>query len=102
MNLDEIRKNAVKNAINEHYAVISFKVDGTIKDANEKFLNLFGYKLDEIVDKHHKIFVKKSTLNQMNLKNFGMTCQMEKFKLKSLKELKKMVNQFLFKLLINR
>ena len=39
MNLDEIRKNAVKNAINEHYAVISFKVDGTIKDANEKFLN---------------------------------------------------------------
>jgi methyl-accepting chemotaxis protein len=43
-------------AINKSLAVISFKLDGTILDANENFLRTLGYSLSEIQGKHHKIF----------------------------------------------
>ena len=43
-------------AINQHYAVIAFKPDGTIIKANDNFLNTMGYKQNEITGKHHSIF----------------------------------------------
>ncbi len=43
-------------AINRVQAVIEFKLDGTVINANENFLRIFGYGLDEIVGKHHRIF----------------------------------------------
>jgi methyl-accepting chemotaxis protein len=43
-------------AINRAQAVIEFKLDGTILDANENFLRIFGYAKDEIVGKHHRMF----------------------------------------------
>lgn len=44
-------------------AVIEFGLDGIILSANEKFLTLMGYELDEIVGQHHSIFVKPEFLN---------------------------------------
>ncbi|MEM6485334.1 MAG: PAS domain S-box protein, partial [Pseudomonadota bacterium] len=44
-------------AVRDHIACISFRPDGTIIEANEKFLALFGYRRDEIAGKHHRIFV---------------------------------------------
>jgi diguanylate cyclase (GGDEF)-like protein/PAS domain S-box-containing protein len=44
-------------AINTSQAVIHFAMDGTILHANEKFLNATGYRLDEVVGKHHRMFV---------------------------------------------
>ena len=43
-------------AINRSQAVIEFNLDGTVICANENFLRIFGYSLDEIVGKHHRIF----------------------------------------------
>ena len=43
-------------AIERAQAVIEFELDGTVITANENFLNIFGYKLDEVVGKHHRIF----------------------------------------------
>ena len=43
-------------AIERAQAVIEFELDGTVITANENFLNIFGYNLDEIVGKHHRIF----------------------------------------------
>ena len=45
------------DAINSVQAVIHFDVDGTIIDANDNFLSVMGYRLDEVVGKHHGIFV---------------------------------------------
>jgi methyl-accepting chemotaxis protein len=45
-------------AIGRAQAVISFGLDGTILDANENFLNLMGYRAEEIIGRHHRIFVK--------------------------------------------
>ena len=43
-------------AIERAQAVIEFELDGTVITANENFLRIFGYRLDEIVGKHHRIF----------------------------------------------
>jgi methyl-accepting chemotaxis protein len=44
-------------AINRAQAVIEFSMDGTIRNANENFLQAMGYSLDEICGKHHAMFV---------------------------------------------
>jgi methyl-accepting chemotaxis protein len=43
-------------AIDRAQAVIEFELDGTVITANENFLRIFGYGLDEVVGKHHRIF----------------------------------------------
>src|SRR5690606_32536045 len=45
------------DAINRSQAVIEFTLEGTILWANENFLSVMGYGLDEIVGKHHSLFV---------------------------------------------
>nr|WP_280528918.1 PAS domain S-box protein [Aureimonas jatrophae] len=44
-------------AINTSQAVIHFSLDGTILDANALFLRATGYALNEIVGRHHRMFV---------------------------------------------
>ncbi|WDR04591.1 methyl-accepting chemotaxis protein [Devosia rhodophyticola] len=48
------------DAINRSHATIEFGLDGTIVDANQNFLDTMGYRLDEIVGQHHRIFVAPS------------------------------------------
>lgn len=48
---------AVIEAISRVQAVIEFTIDGTIVTANDNFLNAMGYRHDEIVGKHHRMFV---------------------------------------------
>jgi methyl-accepting chemotaxis protein len=43
-------------AIDRALAVIEFELDGTVITANENFLRILGYSLDEVVGKHHRIF----------------------------------------------
>jgi len=44
-------------AINRSQAVIEFALDGTVLTANENFLKTLGYSLEEVVGKHHRMFV---------------------------------------------
>ena len=44
-------------AINRAQGVIEFNLNGTIVHANENFLAVVGYSLDEIRGKHHSLFV---------------------------------------------
>ncbi|SEQ27957.1 methyl-accepting chemotaxis sensory transducer with Pas/Pac sensor [Devosia sp. YR412] len=43
-------------AISRAQAVIEFNLDGTVRQANENFLATVGYRMDEIVGKHHRMF----------------------------------------------
>ncbi len=43
-------------AIDRVQAVIEFELDGTVITANENFLRIFGYTLDEVAGKHHRLF----------------------------------------------
>ena len=47
---------AIYQALDRVQAIIEFDLDGTVVSANQNFLNLFGYDLDEVVGKHHRIF----------------------------------------------
>ncbi|WP_420238528.1 PAS domain S-box protein [Telmatobacter bradus] len=44
-------------ALNRVQAVIHFDTNGNVLDANKNFLTTMGYTLDEILGKHHRIFV---------------------------------------------
>ncbi|MGY4256825.1 methyl-accepting chemotaxis protein [Bradyrhizobium sp. USDA 4516] len=57
-------------AIGKSQAVIEFKLDGTIVDANENFLNAMGYTLDEIEGKHHSMFVDPATRGSQDYRAF--------------------------------
>jgi methyl-accepting chemotaxis protein len=45
------------DAISKSQAVIEFELDGTIRTANANFLGALGYSLNEIVGKHHSMFI---------------------------------------------
>lgn len=47
----------ILSALRQSHAIIEFTPEGEILDANDNFLRLMGYSLDEIVHKHHRIFV---------------------------------------------
>ena len=54
----EVRELKAKvAAMDRSQAVIEFKLDGTILRANANFLNALGYRAEEVVGKHHGIFV---------------------------------------------
>ena len=45
------------DALDRSLATIEFAMDGTVLRANQNFLGVLGYTLDEIVGRHHRIFV---------------------------------------------
>ncbi|MGH8504755.1 MAG: methyl-accepting chemotaxis protein [Stenotrophobium sp.] len=47
-------------AIGKAQAVIEFTLDGKIVHANENFLSVLGYTLDEVKGQHHSIFVESA------------------------------------------
>ncbi|WP_428409353.1 PAS domain S-box protein [Hyphococcus sp.] len=51
------KARSVIAALDRSQAVIEFTLDGNIVSANENFLKTVGYSLNEIVGKHHSIFV---------------------------------------------
>lgn len=57
-------------AVSKSQAVIQFSMDGTILDANENFLNVMGYTLDEIKGRHHKMFVDQDYATSPDYKEF--------------------------------
>ncbi|GJE01087.1 methyl-accepting chemotaxis protein [Methylobacterium isbiliense] len=48
---------ATLDAVERSQATIAFALDGTILEANTRFLGLTGYGLDEIRGRHHRVFV---------------------------------------------
>ncbi len=45
------------DAINKSQAVIEFDIDGNIQSANTNFLQAVGYRAEEVVGRHHSMFV---------------------------------------------
>src|SRR4051812_38015076 len=43
-------------ALDSIQAVVEFDLNGNVLTANQNFLNIFGYELDEIKGKHHQMF----------------------------------------------
>jgi len=60
----------IVEAIGKSQAVIEFELDGTIITANENFLSVLGYDLNEVQGKHHSMFVDPATAAGTEYKAF--------------------------------
>jgi len=58
------------DAISKAQAVIEFNMDGTIITANDNFLNALGYRLDEVTNQHHSLFVEAAYKTSNEYKEF--------------------------------
>jgi methyl-accepting chemotaxis protein len=73
MNADTLEINTYKaiiNAINKSQGTIEFDMDGTIITANDNFLKVLGYTLEEVKGKHHRIFCEESYAKSPEYKKF--------------------------------
>ncbi len=61
---------AIAAALNKSQAMIEFQLDGTIVTANENFLRVMGYSLDEIQGRHHSTFVDEATRLSSDYRDF--------------------------------
>ncbi len=57
-------------AIRKSQAVIEFSMDGIVLDANDNFLHVVGYTLEEIKGKHHSMFVDEDYRRGAEYKEF--------------------------------
>ncbi|MBB1317365.1 PAS domain S-box protein [Shewanella sp. SR43-4] len=57
-------------ALQRSTAVIEFDLDGTVLTANDNFLNAMGYKKNQLVGKHHKIFCEPQEHNSTEYQHF--------------------------------
>lgn len=70
------RKGACKeladivNAVKRTQAVIEFDPNGNILDANENFLQVMGYRLDEVQGRHHSMFVDNAYRSSVEYQQF--------------------------------
>jgi len=67
----ELQKHeAIIKAINKSQGTIEFDMDGIVITANDNFLTVLGYSLEEVKGKHHRIFCEESYANSLEYKKF--------------------------------
>ena len=76
-------------AIQRSQAVIEFKLDGTITDANANFLNLMGYTLDEVRGRHHRMFLDPADVASPQYATFWRELAEGRFQIAEYKRLAK-------------
>ncbi len=57
-------------ALRKSQSMIEFDMDGKILTANDKFLNVLGYSLEEVQGRHHSIFVDEKTRDSDEYREF--------------------------------
>ena len=57
-------------ALNRSSAVIEFTLDGHVITANDNFLDALNYRLDDIVDQHHRVFCSEEEVQSKDYSRF--------------------------------
>jgi PAS domain S-box-containing protein len=76
-------------ALDRSQAVIEFKLDGEIVNANQNFLSAMGYSLDEIKGKHHSMFAEPQYAASNEYKEFWASLGRGESKIAEFKRLAK-------------
>lgn len=66
---------SVLSAIYNHVAYIEFTPEGKILDANDLFLDTVGYKREEVIGKHHRIFCDSDYAKSSEYSQFWQALQ---------------------------
>ncbi len=84
-------------AIGRSNAVIEFDMKGNILEANKNFLSIFGYSAEEVVGKHHKIFVTPEEAETKEYKEFWEKLSSKEFVSDEFKRIDKEGNEIWLK-----
>ncbi len=76
-------------AIDRSQAVIAFDLTGKILTANGNFLNALGYRLDEVVGQHHRIFVPQAERESQAYRDFWVMLNKGEFQTAQYKRIAK-------------
>ncbi len=76
-------------AINRSQATIEFDMDGHVLHANDNFLRLMGYTLDEVRGKHHRMFVEEAEGRSQSYEQFWAELREGKFRSAEFRRLNK-------------
>lgn len=57
-------------AIDRAQAVITFDLDGIVQEVNDNFLTVMGYRRDEVVGQHHRMFVERKERESSAYRDF--------------------------------
>jgi methyl-accepting chemotaxis protein len=77
--VDALNKSRQIEQANRTQAVIEFKADGTVVEANANFLSAMGYTLDEIKGRHHSTFVDSAYRETADYRQFWRELNEGKF-----------------------
>ncbi|ESQ88487.1 hypothetical protein ABAC460_15760 [Asticcacaulis sp. AC460] len=72
--------SAFRRAVDKSLAVIRFRPDGTILDANDNFLKTMGYTTSQIVGRHHSLFMPEGAANTEVYRSFWAELRTGEFK----------------------
>lgn len=76
-------------AIRRSQAVITFSMDGLILDANDNYLQIMGYTLEEVKGKHHSLFVTKEYAESQDYAIFWQRLNQAEYQVAEFKRLAK-------------
>jgi methyl-accepting chemotaxis protein len=76
-------------ALDKSQAIIEFDPEGTILAANENFLGVIGYRLDEIRGKHHSLFVDPAERDSGAYRDFWAALKRGEFQSREFKRIAK-------------
>lgn len=65
-----LEKEAIVNAIGRSMAIISFSPAGIVLEANDNFLSTTGYKREEVIGKHHRLFCSETLYKSDEYRQF--------------------------------
>ncbi len=57
---NELNAKGQISAINKAQAVVEYNLDGTVRSANENFLKVFGYRIEDVTGQHDGMFVSSA------------------------------------------
>ena len=61
---------AVIESIKKHVAWIEFDCQGVVLEANDLFLSVVGYRKEEVLNKHHRMFCEQTYTQSREYKLF--------------------------------
>src|SRR6476646_6338226 len=68
------------SALDRVQAIVEFTLDGVVLDANENFLTALGYRREEIVGRHHSVFVDPGMRDSAEYRAFWAALKAGEFK----------------------
>ena len=87
--LKSVANTAKLDAIERSQGMVEFSLDGKVLDANKNFLATVGYRLNEIVGRHHSLFLNETDVQSSEYQRFWESLRAGEYKTGEFKRINK-------------